>query len=192
MRGYPTGHCVSSSDPPPVTAWDEHDPEDLLLQARRQSMGTNTAFNLETLKMFINSPLFSNFLKILTVMLAVSLFVIALDAIVILHKDLELQGEIDTLLSNANASLYITVILSILMIVYSCFTIFLEMRRPPEGLDASNSKPLFVIFSEIVASIIWAQVLSVTIYIYSWTFGCTEAGERQLNLNFQFIRAVSR
>ncbi|KAG0093070.1 hypothetical protein BGZ93_008038, partial [Podila epicladia] len=89
-------------------------------------------------------------------MASVSLFAIALDAIVILLKTPDQQ----TQLSNDNAALVVTVILSILTILYSCFTIFLESRRPPEGLDASNSKPLIVIFSEIVASIVWAQVLS--------------------------------
>ncbi|KAG0365038.1 hypothetical protein BGZ54_006926 [Gamsiella multidivaricata] len=160
--------------------WDERDDDDLLLQARRQSVGTNTAINIEAVKMFLNSPLFSNILKSLTVMAAVSLFVIALDATVILHRDLTPE-QIATPLSNANASLIITIILSILTVAYSCFTIFLESRRPPEGLDTSNSKPLIVIFSEIVASIIWAQVLSVTIYVYTWTFGCTTAGKTQLS-----------
>lgn len=181
MRGYPTGHCVSS-EPPPETNWDEKEVEELLPEKEQQQQqgfffANNTAFNLKALKNFLKSPVFSNFLKSLTIMASVSLFAIALDAIVILLKTPDQQ----TQLSNDNAALIVTVILSILTIFYSCFTIFLESRRPPEGLDTSNSKPLIVIFSEIVASIVWAQVLSVTIYIYIWTYGCTEAGRRQLD-----------
>ncbi|KAF9392950.1 hypothetical protein CPC16_002871 [Podila verticillata] len=178
MRGYPTGQCVSS-EPPPETNWDEKEVEELLPEEEQQQgfFANNTAFNLKALKNFLKSPVFSNFLKSLTIMASVSLFAIALDAIVILVKAPDQQ----TQLSNDNAALIVTVILSILTIFYSCFTIFLESRRPPEGLDTSNSKPLIVIFSEIVASIVWAQVLSVTIYIYIWTYGCTEAGHRQLD-----------
>ncbi|KAF9575117.1 hypothetical protein EC968_004343 [Mortierella alpina] len=175
MRGYPTGQCISSS-PPEHTNWDEKSSEDLSL-TNRQSTAKNTAFNLDAFKMFLNSPLFSNILKSLTTMAAVSLFAIALDAIIILTNTPDEHTRLST---NDNAALIVTVILSLLTIAYSCFTIFLESRRPPEGLDTSNSKPLFVIFSEIIASIVWAQVLSVTIYIYIWTYGCTEAGQQQL------------
>ncbi|KAF9094110.1 hypothetical protein BGX23_002493 [Mortierella sp. AD031] len=175
MRGYPTGQCLSSAEPPESTNWDEKDAELPLTQG--YGVAKNTAFNLDAIKGFLNSPLFSNFLKSLTVMAAVSLFAIALDAIVILTKA---SNNGNTKLSNDNAALIITVILSLLTIAYSCFTIFLESRRPPEGLDTSNSKPLFVIISEIIASIVWAQVLSITIYIYIWTYGCTEAGAEQL------------
>ncbi|KAF9147309.1 hypothetical protein BG015_011084 [Linnemannia schmuckeri] len=175
MRGYPTGHCVSA-EPPESTNWDEKDAELPLTQG--YGVTKNTAFNLDAIKGFLSSPLFSNFLKSLTVMAAVSLFAIALDAIIILVKASNNNQSMK--LSNDNAALIITVILSLLTIAYSCFTIFLESRRPPEGLDTSNSKPLIVIFSEIIASIIWAQVLSITIYIYIWTYGCTEAGAEQL------------
>ncbi|KAF9920131.1 hypothetical protein FBU30_010072 [Linnemannia zychae] len=175
MRGYPTGQCISS-EPPESTNWDEKDAEIPLTQG--YGVAKNTAFNLDAIKGFLNSPLFSNFLKSLTVMAAVSLFAIALDAIVILVKASNNNPAMK--LSNDNAALIITVILSLLTIAYSCFTIFLESRRPPEGLDTSNSKPLIVIFSEIIASIIWAQVLSITIYIYIWTYGCTAAGAEQL------------
>ncbi|KAF9956015.1 hypothetical protein BGZ72_003089 [Mortierella alpina] len=180
MRGYPTGRCVSSS-PPDHTNWDEKSSEDLSV-TNRLSTAKNTAFNLDAFKMFLNSPLFSNILKSLTIMAAVSLFAIALDAIIIL---INTPDEHTRLSTNDNAALVITVILSLLTVAYSCFTIFLESRRPPEGLDTSNSKPLFVIFSEIIASIVWAQVLSVTIYIYIWTYGCTEAGQRQLERLWQ-------
>ncbi|KAF9959134.1 hypothetical protein BGZ72_010263 [Mortierella alpina] len=127
--------------------------------------------------MFLNSPLFSNILKILTVLAAVSLFAIALDALLILQKAsalaLSLEGEHQQRVLFDSASLIITVTLSVLTVIYSCFTIMLESRRQPEGLDnTSTSKPLIVIFTEIIASIVWAQVLSVTIYIYHWTFGC--------------------
>lgn len=182
-RGYPTGQCISA-DPPTETNWDEKEVEELLPEKQQQQgffFANNTAFNLKALKNFLNSPLFSNLLKSLTIMASVSLFAIALDAIVILLKTPDQQ----TQLSNDNAALVVTVILSILTILYSCFTIFLESRRPPEGLDASNSKPLIVIFSEIVASIVWAQVLSVTIYIYVWTYGCTEAGQRELERSWK-------
>ncbi|KAF9334761.1 hypothetical protein BG006_001568 [Podila minutissima] len=181
-RGYPRGQCISA-DPPTETNWDEKEVEELLPEKQQQGFffANNTAFNLKALKNFLNSPLFSNLLKSLTIMASVSLFAIALDAIVILLKTPEQQ----TQLSNDNAALVVTVILSILTILYSCFTIFLESRRPPEGLDASNSKPLIVIFSEIVASIVWAQVLSVTIYIYIWTYGCTEAGQRELERSWK-------
>lgn len=175
MRGYPTGQCLSA-EPPESTNWDEKDAELPLTQ--EYDVAKNTAFNLDAIKGFLSSPLFSNFLKSLTVMAAVSLFAIALDAIVILVKASNTNPSM--ILSNDNAALIITVILSVLTIAYSCFTIFLESRRPPEGLDTSNSKPLIVIFSEIIASIIWAQVLSITIYIYIWTYGCTEAGAEQL------------
>ncbi|KAF9275438.1 hypothetical protein BGZ88_002328 [Linnemannia elongata] len=175
MRGYPTGQCVST-EPPESTNWDEKDAELPLTQG--YGVTKNTAFNLDAIKGFLNSPLFSNFLKSLTVMAAVSLFAIALDAIIILVKASNNNPAMT--LSNDNAALIITVILSLLTIAYSCFTIFLESRRPPEGLDTSNSKPLIVIFSEIIASIVWAQVLSITIYIYIWTYGCTEAGAEQL------------
>ena len=175
MRGYPTGQCVSA-EPPESTNWDEKDAELPLTQG--YDVTKNTAFNLDAIKGFLNSPLFSNFLKSLTVMAAVSLFAIALDAIIILGKASNNNPSIRLL--NDNAALVITVILSLLTIAYSCFTIFLESRRPPEGLDTSNSKPLFVIFSEIIASIIWAQILSIAIYIYIWTYGCTEAGAERL------------
>ncbi|KAF9277181.1 hypothetical protein BGZ68_009472 [Mortierella alpina] len=127
--------------------------------------------------MFLNSPLFSNILKILTVLAAVSLFAIALDALLILQKAMAFASSQDgghqQRVLFDNTSLIITVILSVLTVIYSCFTIMLESRRQPEGLDnTSTSKPLIVIFSEIIASIVWAQVLSVTIYIYHWTFGC--------------------
>ncbi|KAI1320379.1 hypothetical protein EDD11_001181 [Mortierella claussenii] len=180
-RGYPTGQCISSSEPPPTTTWDEQDPDDLLLQERRQSISINTAINVEAFKMFLNSPLFSNILKSLSVMASVSLFAIAVDALLTLHKDMAPRLEDADPFSNATACLIITIILSIFTVIYSCFTIFLESRRPPEGLDSSNSKPLIVIFSEILVSIVWAQVLSVTIYIHAWTFGCTNAGQSQLH-----------
>ncbi|KAF9192561.1 hypothetical protein BGZ51_005358 [Haplosporangium sp. Z 767] len=175
MRGYPTGQCISSTDPPERTNWDEKDLE--LTLDHRQSMAKNTAFNLDAFKMFLNSPLFSNILKSMTTIAAVSLFAISLDAIIILIKSPEQQKE----LLNDNAALIVTLTLSLLTIAYSCFTIFLESRRPPEGLDTSNSKPLIVIFSEIIASIIWAQLLSVTIYIYTWTYGCTTVGRQKLD-----------
>ncbi|KAF9948762.1 hypothetical protein BGZ70_002061 [Mortierella alpina] len=180
MRGYPTGQCVSSP-PPEHTNWDEKSSEDLSV-ANRQSTAKNTAFNLDAFKMFLNSPLFSNILKSLTTMAAVSLFAIALNAIIILTNTPDEHTRLST---NDNAALVVTVILSVLTVAYSCFTIFLESRRPPEGLDTSNSKPLFVIFSEIIASIVWAQILSVTIYIYIWTYGCTEAGQQQLERLWQ-------
>ncbi|KAF8938072.1 hypothetical protein EDD21DRAFT_79963 [Dissophora ornata] len=176
MRGYPTGQC-DSTEPPEHTNWDEKDAELPLTQGMAKNTATNTAFNLGAMKAFLNSPLFSNFLKTLTVMASVSLFAIALDAIIILVKTPDQQ----TQLSDDNVALVFTVVLSLLTIAYSCFTIFLESRRPPEGLDTSNSKPLIVIFSEIIASVVWAQVLSITIYIYIWTYGCTEAGQRQLD-----------
>ncbi|KAG0325296.1 hypothetical protein BGZ99_000812 [Dissophora globulifera] len=178
--------CVSSSGPPPQTAWDT--PEEatdsknsLLLQEQRQSWRTNTAFNLETIKMLLNSPLFSNFVKSLTVMAAVSILAIALDAIHLLRQHDGVTEAAASPLMNANASLYITVVLSILTIAYSCFTIFLDSRRPPEGLDSSDSKPFIVIFFEIMASTIWAQVLSVSIFLYTWTLGCSDAGARQMD-----------
>ncbi|KAF9142361.1 hypothetical protein BGX30_002790 [Mortierella sp. GBA39] len=175
MRGYPTGQCVST-EPPESTNWDEKDAELPLTQG--YDVTKNTAFNLDAIKGFLNSPLFSNFLKSLTIMTAVSLFAIALDTIIILVKA---SNDNPTMrLSNDNAALIVTMTLSLLTIAYSCFTIFLESRRPPEGLDTSNSKPLFVIVSEIIASIVWSQVLSITIYIYIWTYGCTEAGAEQL------------
>ncbi|KAF9917178.1 hypothetical protein BX616_001706 [Lobosporangium transversale] len=178
-RGYPTGECISSSGPPPVTIWDEKDPADVLFQGRRLSISTNTAFNIEAFKMFLTSPLFSSILKSLIVLAATLLVIISIHAIIALHRDLTFEKDANPF-SNATASLIITIILSVFTIVYSCFTIFLDSRRPPEGLDSSNSKPLTVIFSEILMSIFWAQVLSVTIYIYTWTFGCTMAGKRQL------------
>ncbi|KAF9981394.1 hypothetical protein BGZ65_003999 [Modicella reniformis] len=189
LRGYPTGQCASTS-PPEHTSWDEKedDEEGGLPLALTQSTAKNTAFNLEVMKAFLNSPLFSNFLKSLTIMAAVSLFAIALNAIVILLKTSDQQ----TQLSNDNAALIVIVILSLLTILYSCFTIFLESRRPPEGLDTSNSKPLRVIFSEIIASIIWAQMLSVTIYIYIWTYGCTAAGQNQLEQHWELNMADQR
>ncbi|KAG0293522.1 hypothetical protein BGZ98_002145 [Dissophora globulifera] len=186
MRGYLTGECVSSSDPPPPTAWDT--PEEaadsknsLLLQEQRQSWRTNTAINLETIKMLLNSPLFSNFVKSLTVMASVSILAIALDAIHLLRQHDGVTEAAASPLMNANASLYITVVLSILTIAYSCFTIFLDSRRPPEGLDSSDSKPFIVIFFEIMASTIWAQVLSVSIFLYTWTLGCSDAGAKQMD-----------
>ncbi|KAF9544105.1 hypothetical protein EC957_012400 [Mortierella hygrophila] len=175
MRGYPTGQCVST-DPPESTNWDEKDAELPLTQG--YDVTKNTALNLDAIKGFLNSPLFSNFLKSLTIMAAVSLFAIALDTIIILVK--ATNNNPTMTISNDNAALIVTMILSLLTIAYSCFTIFLESRRPPEGLDTSNSKPLFVIVSEIIASIVWSQVLSITIYIYIWTYGCTEAGAEQL------------
>ncbi|KAF8983054.1 hypothetical protein BGZ46_000061 [Entomortierella lignicola] len=174
-RGYPTGQSVSTV-PPDTTTWDEKDAEIPLTQQR--STAKNTAFNLEAMKAFLNSPLFSNFLKFLTIIASLSLFAIALNGL-ILVKD---ANDNQTQLSNANADLIVTITLSIMTIAYSCFTIFLESRRPPEGLDSSKSKPLFVIFSEIIASIVWSQVLSVTIYIYIWTYGCTADGERQIDM----------
>ncbi|KAF9585023.1 hypothetical protein BGW38_004230 [Lunasporangiospora selenospora] len=172
MRGYPTGQCVSTT-PPKRTNWDE---DNDMMPNPGQGLAKNTAFNLEALKMFLNSPLFSNFLKSITIVAAASLFAIALDSIVLLAK----TPDQDTQFSNDNAACVVTVILSVVTIAYSCFTIFLESRRPPEGLDTSNSKPLFVIFTEIIASIVWAQILSVSIYIYIWTYGCTAAGKREL------------
>lgn len=180
MRGYPSGQCESSFDSPPTTAWDERDLEDAsLIQERRFTRGTNTAINIEAVKLFLNSPLFANVLKSLTVMTAVSLFAMALDSIIILQKEAA-KGDV-TPLSNANTAIIVTLVLSILTVVYSCSTIVRESRRLPEGLDSSNSKPLIVIFAEILTSIIWAQVLSVTSYIYVWTFGCTSKGRGQLN-----------
>jgi len=150
-----------------------------LIQERRFTRGTNTAINIEAVKLFLNSPLFANVLKSLTVMTAVSLFAMALDSIIILQKEAA-KGDV-TPLSNANTAIIVTLVLSILTVVYSCSTIVRESRRLPEGLDSSNSKPLIVIFAEILTSIIWAQVLSVTSYIYVWTFGCTSKGRGQLN-----------
>jgi len=176
LRGYPSGSCVSSA-PPEYTNWDEKEAEDAgipLMQT--QSTAKNTAINLEAMKAFLNSPLFSNILKTLTIMTAVSLFAIALDAIVILLKAPSDEAQY----MSDNAALILVVILSLLTILYSSFNIFLESRRPPEGLDTSNSKPLTVIFSEIIASVVWAQVLSITIYIYIWTYGCTAAGQQHL------------
>ncbi|KAG0379400.1 hypothetical protein BGX24_000565 [Mortierella sp. AD032] len=175
FKRYPTGQCLST-EPPESTNWDEKDAELPLTQG--YGVTKNTAFNLDAIKGFLSSPLFSNFLKSLTIMAAVSLFAIALDAIIILVKTSNNNQNMS--LSNDNAALIVTMILSLLTIAYSCFTIFLESRRPPEGLDTSNSKPLFVIVSEIIASIIWSQVLSITIYIYVWTYGCTKAGAEQL------------
>lgn len=180
-RGYPTGQCLSTN-PPEHTNWDEKDEEaeEAGVRPLTQALGgmpaKNTAFNLEAMKAFLNSPLFSNILKSLTVMAAVSLFAIALDAIVILLK----ASDQLIMYSSDNAVLILVVILSILTILYSCFTIVLEARRPPEGLDSSNSKPLTVIVSEIIASILWAQLLSITIYIYVWTYGCTSAGRQRI------------
>ncbi|KAI8356812.1 hypothetical protein B0O80DRAFT_496558 [Mortierella sp. GBAus27b] len=180
MRGYPTGQCLSSSNPPPNTTWDERDLEDaLLIQERRFTLGKNTAFNIEAVKMFLNSPLFANILKSLTVMTALSLFAMSLSSIIIIQKEVA-QGD-PTPLSNADTSFIVTLVLSVLTVAYCCFTIFRESRRLPEGLDSSSSKPLIVIFAEIMTSIIWAQVLSVTIYIYIWTFGCTAKGKGQLS-----------
>ncbi|KAF9941148.1 hypothetical protein BGZ67_005803 [Mortierella alpina] len=138
--------------------------------------------------MFLNSPLFSNILKILTVLAAVSLFAIALDALLILQKASafasSLEGVHQQRVLYDNTSLVITVVLSVLTVIYSCFTIMLESRRQPEGLDnTSTSKPLIVIFSEIIASIVWAQVLSVTIYIYHWTFGCVSTTTSDMDLD---------
>ncbi|KAF9167100.1 hypothetical protein DFQ26_005841 [Actinomortierella ambigua] len=171
-RGYPTGQCVST-DPPEDNTWDEKD--DMAL-TRKQSIGTNRTINMDAVRGFVNSPFFSNVLKSLTVMAAVSVFAIALDSVVLLVKtpDQKLR------LANDNACMIITVILSVLTIAYSVFNIFLESRRPPEGLDTTRSKPLTVIISEIVASILWSQVLSITIYMYIWTYGCTAAGQEQL------------
>ncbi|KAG0328302.1 hypothetical protein BGZ99_005655 [Dissophora globulifera] len=177
MRGYPSGQCLST-DPPEHTNWDDKDSDELSPTLKHHSTAAkNTAFNLEAVKALLNSPLFSSFLKTLTVLAAVSLFAVALDSIIILLHSPDQQ----TQLSHDNAALIIIVILSLLTIAYSCFTIFLDSRRPPEGLDTSSSKPLIVIFSEIIACIVWAQVLSVTIYIYIWTYGCTAAGRQQLD-----------
>ncbi|KAG0228420.1 hypothetical protein BGW41_003437 [Actinomortierella wolfii] len=172
-RGYPTGQAIST-DPPEDNTWDEND--DLAL-TRKQTLATNRTINMDALKGFVNSPFFSNVLKSMTVMAAVSVFAIALDSIVLLVKtpDQKLR------LANDNACMIITVILSILTIAYSVFNIFLESRRPPEGLDTTRSKPLAVIISEIVASILWSQILSITIYMYIWTYGCTSAGQEQLS-----------
>ncbi|GJJ70928.1 hypothetical protein EMPS_03278 [Entomortierella parvispora] len=180
--GYPTGECVSSTAPL-VTNWDQLGGEDEKLAESKglADYFTNEAFNLDAIKLLLASPLFSNFLKILTVMAAVSLFAIALDAIILLQNATEDEKTL-TQLWNDSAALVITIVFSLCTILYSCLNIYLDSRRSPEGLVESRteSKPLFIIFSEIMASIAWAQVLSVTIYIYIWTFGCTEAGERQL------------
>ncbi|KAF9167722.1 hypothetical protein BGX21_011669 [Mortierella sp. AD011] len=175
LRGYPTGHCVSTTAPDETT-WDEKDAETPLTHDHKYTI-KNTAFDLEAMKAFLNSPLFSNVLKSLTIIASVSLFAIALDSLVLVQHSPDQQ----TQLTNGNAALIITITLSIMTIAYSCVTIFLELRRPPEGLDSSNSKPLIVIISEIIASIVWAQVFSVAIYIYIWTFGCTEASEYQID-----------
>ncbi|KAF9953693.1 hypothetical protein BGZ70_000147 [Mortierella alpina] len=94
------------------------------------------------------------------------------------------EGEHQQRVLYDNTTLVITVVLSVLTVIYSCFTIMLESRRQPEGLDdTSTSKPLIVIFSEIIASIVWAQVLSVTIYIYHWTFGCVSTTASGIDLD---------
>ena len=181
--GYPTGVAISSLTAPPVTNWDQLGGEDEKPEETKglASYFTNEAFNMDAIKLLLTSPLFSNFLKILTVMAAVSLFAIALDAIILLRRANDDERTL-TQLWNDSAALVITIVFSLFTILYSFLNIYLESRRSPEGLDEgrTESKPLFIIFSEILASIAWAQVLSVTIYIYIWTFGCTEAGERQL------------
>ncbi|KAF9579288.1 hypothetical protein BGW38_004511 [Lunasporangiospora selenospora] len=103
----------------------------------------------------------------------------------------QLPIEFPLWLPNDKASLVVTAVFSIITIAYSCLTMVLESRRPPEGLDTSKSKPLIVIFSEIIASIVWAQILSVTIYIYIWTFGCAEPGERPLEMLWRLSNGLS-
>ncbi|KAF9357764.1 hypothetical protein BGX26_003115 [Mortierella sp. AD094] len=175
-RGYPTGQCVSSLEPPPKTTWDEMDFCDPSIREHRLSIRTNTAINAENFKMFLNSPLFSTILKCLTIIVSALLVATALDAILTLHNGLDQEDASSA--SKATTTLIFTLVLSILTIIYSCFTVILESRRPPEGMDTSYSKPLIVIFSEIIASIVWAQVMSVTVYIYIWTFGCTSDEEK--------------
>ncbi|KAG0049351.1 hypothetical protein BGZ83_005863 [Gryganskiella cystojenkinii] len=182
--GYPTGECVSSLAPP-ATTWDQlggeyEKPKDDE-EWRFSTYFTNEAFNTDAIKLLLTSPLFSNFLKILTVMDAIAIFAISLNAIVLLNQASDQEHAL-TQLWNDNVALVVTTIFSLLTILYSCFNFYLDSRRSPEGLNVTRtaSKPLTIIFSEILASIAWAQVLSVTIYIYIWTFGCTAAGERQL------------
>ncbi|KAF9202485.1 hypothetical protein BGZ49_007358 [Haplosporangium sp. Z 27] len=155
-RGYPTGQCVSSLEPPPWNPWNDMDTGDLLIREHRSSIRTNTAINLESFKMFLNSLLFTTIIKCLTVVILALLAAITYDAITILHRSLN-QEAYPT--SNAIITLTFTLALSILTIVYFCYTIILESKRPPEGMHTSYSKPLIVIFSEIITSIVWAQVL---------------------------------
>ncbi|KAF9431175.1 hypothetical protein BGZ94_007626 [Podila epigama] len=178
-RGYPNGQCVSSA-PPETTNWDEKDITDEDSSKTRGLGFTNTAINLRNLKTFLlNSPMFSIAVKGMIVLSAISIFAISLDAIFIL-ADIASDPRWSLLLANDKAALVVTMVLAVLTIAYSCFSIFLETRRSPAGIDStSKSKPLAVIFSEIIVSIIWAQVLSVAIYIYMWTFGCTDAGEER-------------
>ncbi|KAG0004680.1 hypothetical protein BGZ79_008428 [Entomortierella chlamydospora] len=175
-RGYPTGQCVSSLEPPPKTAWDEMDLCDSSIREHRSSIKTNTAINAENFKMFLNSPLFSTILKSLTIVVSILLFATALGATLTLHNGFDQEDADST--SNATTTLILTLVLSTFIIIYSCFTTIAESRRLPEGMDTSYSKPLIVIFSEVIASIVWAQVMSVTIYVYIWTFGCTLAEEK--------------
>ncbi|KAF9434092.1 hypothetical protein BGZ76_008554 [Entomortierella beljakovae] len=189
-RGYPTGQCISTTTPPEGTNWDEKDSD--LLQTHPRNTTKNTAFNLEALKAFLNSPLFSNFLKSYTIMASASLFAISLSSLILAKNaqdDNQQQQQHSDQLSNGNAALIVIVTLSLMTILYSCFTIFLESRRPPEGLDSSNSKPLIVIFSEIIASIIWSQLLGITIYIYIWTYGCTTESRIQIQTIWKLNQA---
>lgn len=172
-RGYPTGQCVSST-PPEATNWDEKDTDlDADPSPTRGLSFTNTAINLRNLKTFLlSSPMFSIIVKILIIVAAISLFAISFDAVLIL-ANIKSGPRWVISFTNDRAALIVTMVLSVLTVAYSCFTIFLETRRSPAGIDStSKSKPLPVIFSEIMVSIIWAQVMSVSIYIYMWTFRC--------------------
>ncbi|KAG0020265.1 hypothetical protein BGZ82_011640, partial [Podila clonocystis] len=173
VRGYPTGQCVSSA-PPEATNWDEKDTDlDADPSPTRGLSFTNTAINLRNLKTFLlSSPMFSIIVKILIIVAAISLFAISFDAVLIL-ANIKSGPRWVISFTNDKAALIVTMVLSVLTVAYSCFTIFLETRRSPAGIDStSKSKPLPVIFSEIMVSIVWAQVLSVSIYIYMWTFRC--------------------
>ncbi|KAF9211356.1 hypothetical protein BGZ59_008204 [Podila verticillata] len=176
IRGYPTGQCVSSA-PPEATTWDEKDTLNDDPSPTRGLSFTNTAINLRNLKTFLlSSPMFSIIVKILIIVAAISLFAISFDAVLIL-ANINKGPRWVISFTNDKAALIVTMVLSALTVAYSCFTIFLETRRSPAGIDSTKSKPLPVIFSEILVSIVWAQVLSVSIYIYMWTFRCGSEGD---------------
>ncbi|KAF9437989.1 hypothetical protein BGZ76_010276 [Entomortierella beljakovae] len=80
-RGYPSGQCVSSLDPPPNTTWDERSSDNSLVQGALSSIKTNTAFNFGSFKMFLNSLMFSNIVKCLIVVVSGLIFATALDTI---------------------------------------------------------------------------------------------------------------
>ncbi|KAI9235538.1 MAG: hypothetical protein BYD32DRAFT_420852 [Podila humilis] len=185
IRGYPTGQCVSSA-PPEATTWDEKDTLNDDPSPTRGLSFTNTAINLRNLKTFLlSSPMFSIIVKILIIVAAISLFAISFDAVLIL-ANINKGPRWVISFTNDKAALIVTMVLSALTVAYSCFTIFLETRRSPAGIDSTKSKPLPVIFSEILVSIVWAQVLSVSIYIYMWTFRCGSEGDfEELWLNLE-------